>query len=286
MHANIPILWPELAPNMSKTPSLGHACRYPHRSLHYNTFPYAINTLCYTIPSLSYANPNLGQSSLLTWVKLPPVAMHANIPTLWPELAPNMSKTPSLGHACRYPHRSLHYNTLPYAINTLCYTIPSLSYANPNLGQSSLLTWVKLPPVAMHANIPMLWPELAPNMSKTPSLGHACRYPHRSLRYNTLPYAINTLCNTIPSLSYANPNLGQSSLLTWVKLPPVAMHANIPTLWPELAPNMSKTPSLGHACRYPHHLYTMIPFLMLSIPFAILSFPFPMLILTLARART
>ena len=208
------------------------------------------------------------------------------IPTLWPELAPNMSKTPSRGHACRYPHRSLHYNTLPYAINTLCYTIPSLSYANPNLGQSSLLTWVKLPPMAMHANIPTLLPELAPNMSKTPSLGHACRHPHQSLHYNTLPYAINTLCYTIPTLSYVNPNLGQSSLLTWVKLPPVAMHASIPILWPELPPNMSKTPSLGHACRYPYDLYTIKPFLMLSIPFAILSLPFPMLILTLARARS
>ena len=103
-----------------------------------------------------------GLSSCLTWVKLPPLAMHVDI-----------------NRYCNSAHRSLHYNTLPYII-------PTLAYANRNLGQNSHITWVKLPPEAMHANIPTLWPELVPNMSKTPSLGHACRYPHRSLHYNTL----------------------------------------------------------------------------------------------------
>ena len=78
--------------------------------------------------------------------QLPPVAMHANIPTLWPELVPNVNKTPSLGHACRYPHRSLHYNSLPYII-------PTLAYVNPNLGQSSHLTRVKLPAVGVQGRL-------------------------------------------------------------------------------------------------------------------------------------
>ena len=146
------------------------------------------------------------ERSHLTLVKLPQIAMHANIPTLDQSSHLTWIKLLPMAMHADIPNNS---NTIQ-----ICNTLPKCPW--PELVR---LTSAKLPPQPSHGHAcryPYPQPELfTPNMNKTPSHGHACRYPQQFNHNSNINY--NT---QIPMARACPPNISNSCMLMslWPKI--------------------------------------------------------------------